>query len=125
MLANKDFDGEIDYSPHRIFIDGKHKFSNLMSSDSAWRQAVCALKLYPSLLLTKLQDIIAEDPVTHGCMFVPTVAGSNGTIVSIATRQNEYHPLYLSIGNVQNQVRRAWRGALVLIGFLATPKSPV
>ena len=56
-------------------------------------------------------------------MFVPTVAGSDGTVVSVATGQNEYHPLYLSIGNVHNQVRRARRGALILIGFLAIPKS--
>jgi hypothetical protein len=56
-------------------------------------------------------------------MFVPTIAGSDGTVVSVATGQNEYHPLYLSIGNVHNQVRRAQRGALVLIGFLAIPKS--
>lgn len=56
-------------------------------------------------------------------MFVPTVVGSNGTVVSVATGQNEYHPVYLSIGNVHNQVRRARRGALVLLGFLAIPKS--
>ena len=40
ILANKDFDGEIDYSPHQIFVDGKRNFSNFMSSDWAWRQAV-------------------------------------------------------------------------------------
>ena len=44
ILANRDFDGEIDYSPHRIFIGGKHKFSNVMSSDWAWKQVVCELK---------------------------------------------------------------------------------
>lgn len=123
MLANKDFDGEIDYSPHRIFVGGKRKFSNFMSGDWAWRQAVCTLKRFPLSLLTKFQDIIAEDPTTHGCMFVPAIAGSDGTVVSVATGQNEYHPLYLSVGNVHNQVRRARRGALVLIGFLAIPRS--
>ena len=51
------------------------------------------------------------------------VAGSDGTVVSVATGQNEYHPVYLSIGNVHNQTRRARRGALILIGFLAIPKS--
>ena len=56
-------------------------------------------------------------------MFVPAIAGSDGTVVSVATGQNEYHPLYLSVGNVHNQVRRARRGALVLIRFLAIPKS--
>ena len=40
ILANKDFNGEIDYSPHQIFVDGKRKYSNFMSGDWAWKQAV-------------------------------------------------------------------------------------
>jgi hypothetical protein len=44
ILANKDFDHEIDYSPHQIFVDGKRKFSNFMSGDWAWRQAVGGLQ---------------------------------------------------------------------------------
>lgn len=55
-------------------------------------------------------------------MFVPIILGSDKTTVSIATGQNEFYPLYLSIGNVRNNVRRAHRNALVLIGFLAIPK---
>ena len=56
-------------------------------------------------------------------MFVPMVAGSNGTMVSVATGQNEYHLVYLSVGNVHNQTWRARHGTLVLVGFLAIPKS--
>ena len=76
-----------------------------------------------SLLLTKLmQDEISKDPSTHGAMFVPIILGSDKTTVSVATGQNEYYPLYLSIGNVQNHVRRAHKNALVVIGFLPIPK---
>lgn len=56
-------------------------------------------------------------------MFVPTVIGCDKTTVSVATGQNEYYPLYLSIGNVKNNVRRAHRNAIAIIGFLAIPKS--
>jgi hypothetical protein len=56
-------------------------------------------------------------------MFVPIILGSDKTTVSIATGQNEFYPLYLSIGNVHNNVRRAHQNALVLVGFLAIPKS--
>ena len=55
-------------------------------------------------------------------MFVPIILGSDKTTVSIATGQNEYYPLYLSIGNVQNHIRRAHKNALVIIGFLPIPK---
>ena len=55
-------------------------------------------------------------------MFVPIILGSDKTTVSVATGQNDFHPLYLSIGNVQNHIRRAHKNALVLIGFLPIPK---
>jgi Plavaka transposase len=69
------------------------------------------------------QDQIAEKPETHGSMFVPIILGSDKTTVSVAMGQNEYYPLYMSIGNVHNSVRRAHRNALMLVAFLAIPKS--
>ena len=55
-------------------------------------------------------------------MFVPIILGSDKTTVSVATGQNDFYPLYLSIGNVQNHIRRTHKNALVLIGFLPIPK---
>lgn len=55
-------------------------------------------------------------------MFIPIILGSDKTTVSVATGQNDFYPLYLSIGNVQNHIRRAHKNALVLIGFLPIPK---
>jgi hypothetical protein len=37
------------------------------------------------------------------------------------TGNTEYYPLYLSIGNVTNSVRRGHRDAVVVIAFLAIP----
>lgn len=54
---------------------------------------------------------------------IPLLLGSDKTLASNATGQNEFHPLYLSLGNVKNAVRRAHRDAVVPIGFLAIPKS--
>lgn len=68
------------------------------------------------------QDLISDDPTTHGAMFVPIVLGSDATTVSVATGQNDFYPLYASIGNVRNNVRRAHRDAVAIIGFLAIPK---
>ena len=108
LLANRDFESEFDYMPFREF-DGKKKrrWRDFMSGDWAWKEA----------------DIIAKDPGTHGALLVPLILGSDKTTVSVATGQNEYYPVYLSIGNVRNSVRRAHRNALVLLGFLAIPKS--
>lgn len=54
---------------------------------------------------------------------VPLIFGSDKTLASNATGQSEFHPLYLSPGNVKNPVRRAHCNALIPIGFLAIPKS--
>lgn len=82
------------------------------------------LSFYFNNALTLYQDkIAAENPGNHGAMLVPIILGSDKTTVSVATGNNEYYPLYASIGSVYNNVRRAHRGAVVLIGFLAIPKS--
>ena len=55
-------------------------------------------------------------------MFVPVILGSDKTTVSIVTGQNECYPLYLSVGNVHNCVRRAHHNAVALIAFLSILK---
>jgi hypothetical protein len=56
-------------------------------------------------------------------MFVPIILGSDKTTVSVGTGHTEYYPIYGSIGNIHNNVRRAHRNGVVLLGFLAIPKS--
>ena len=129
MVSNEDFDGEFDYVPYcELNEEGKQRLTNLFSGNWAWRQAVRpafqghlvqTMRRLTSVIF--LQDIIAEDPATHGAMFVPVILGSDKTTVTVATGQNEYYPLYLSIGNVHNAVRRAHRNAVQVLAFLAIP----
>ena len=56
-------------------------------------------------------------------MFMPVVLGSDKTTVSVATGHTEYYPLYLSLGNIHNNVCRAHRDAVTILTFLAIPKS--
>lgn len=55
-------------------------------------------------------------------MYCGIILGSDKTTVSVATGNVEYHPLYLSITNPHNSVRRAHNQAVVPIAFLAIPK---
>ena len=41
--------------------------------------------------------------------------------MSVATGSNDYWPLYLSIGNLPNNVCRAHRGSVLVVSFLAVP----
>lgn len=56
-------------------------------------------------------------------MFVPVVGGSDKTTVSVATGQQEYHPVYMSPGPITNIARRAHGSAVVPVAFLSIPKS--
>ncbi|KAH9009824.1 hypothetical protein EDB85DRAFT_1881130, partial [Lactarius pseudohatsudake] len=104
---NPDFDCEFDYIPFCEFDAKKRRrWQDFMSGDWAWREA----------------NRIAADPTTRGSLLVPPILGSDKTIVSVATGQNEYYPLYLSIGNVRNNVRRAHRNAVVYWAFLRSLK---
>ncbi|KAI6046587.1 hypothetical protein EDC04DRAFT_2864743 [Pisolithus marmoratus] len=70
-----------------------------------------------------LWDILAEDPSMHGAMLVPIILGSDKMTVSVATGQNDYYPLYLSVGNVHNNICCAHQNSLVLLTFLSIPKT--
>ncbi|KAF8878630.1 hypothetical protein BD779DRAFT_1613015 [Infundibulicybe gibba] len=108
MLNNPDFNGQFDYAPY-IELDksGQQCWNDFMSGNFAWRHC---------------NEIFEADPSVEGAMYCPIILGSDKTTVSVATGNVEYHPLYLSIGNVHNTVRRTHRNAVVPIGFLAIPK---
>ncbi|KAH9980521.1 hypothetical protein BJV74DRAFT_779414 [Russula compacta] len=108
LLSNPDFDGEFDYILYKEYDpNNDHWFQNFFSGDWVWEQA----------------DEIAKDPATHGSTFVLIILGSDKTTVSIATSDNEYYPLYALIGNIHNNVRHAHHNGVVLVGFLAIPKT--
>ncbi|KAF8547627.1 hypothetical protein OG21DRAFT_1527023 [Imleria badia] len=108
MLANLDFKDYFDYAPYWEYCvdNDKQRYQDFMSGDWAWLHV----------------DKIAEDPRTHGLTFVPVVLGSDQTTISVTTVNNEYYPLYMSIGNVHNTVQRGHQDAIVVIGFLSIPK---
>lgn len=56
-------------------------------------------------------------------MFVPIIAGSDKTMVSVATGGQEYHPVYASLGNITNTARHGHGNGVVPVAFLPIPKS--
>lgn len=114
----------MDFAPKRVFVvDGSREYGDFMSGNWAWKQAVHPHLVPRPFSDAESQDEIARDPKTHGAVFVPAILGSDKTTVSVATGQNDYYPLYLLNGLVHNNVCRAHRNAVTLIGFLVIPKS--
>lgn len=70
-----------------------------------------------------LQDEIAKLPDTRGSMLVVPLLGADKTTVSVATGHQEYHPLYVSVGNITNEMRRAHGQGVIPLAFLPIPKS--
>ncbi|KAG2050399.1 hypothetical protein BDR06DRAFT_974481 [Suillus hirtellus] len=99
-------------------------YKDFMSGDWAWQQAICIRCIsYNSGHTNIYQDELSKDLNTHGSMFIPIILGSDKTTVSVGMGNNEYYPLYASIGNVHNNVQCTHCNALVIIGFLSIPKT--
>ncbi|KAI0362819.1 hypothetical protein OH77DRAFT_1442803 [Trametes cingulata] len=108
MAASADFDGKWDYVPYEEYVPGAdgltRRVCNLMSGQWAYLKA------------------LAEDPACHGAMLTSIVLGADKTTVSVATGNQEFHPVYMSLGNIHNKMRRAHRDAVIPLAFLAIPK---
>ena len=59
----------------------------------------------------------------HQSMLIPVIAGSDKMTVSVATEHQEYHPVYVSLGNITNTAQRGHGNGVVPIAFLPIPKS--
>ena len=58
----------------------------------------------------------------HGTMLTPVVLGADKTTVSVMIGHQQYHPVYMLLGNIHNEMRRAHRDAVIALAFLAIPK---
>ncbi|KAJ8077347.1 hypothetical protein PM082_001777 [Marasmius tenuissimus] len=110
ILSNPDFANEFDAAPYvHLNSEGKRRVSDFMSGNFAFRHST----------------IIHEDvgDTVDGAMYCPIIIGADKTTVSVATGHVEYHPIYISIGNLRNCARRGHRNGVIPVGFLAIPKA--
>jgi len=55
-------------------------------------------------------------------MLIPVVSGEDKTTVSVATGHQEYHPVYVSPGNISNVARRSHGDGVLPVAFLPIAK---
>ena len=88
------------------------------------KQYISNLLLVFHFTYTLLQNTILKDhPEAISSFLVTLILGSDKTAVSVATGHMCYWPLYLSIGNIHNNVHQGHHNGIVLLGFLAILKS--
>ncbi|KAF8805837.1 hypothetical protein BYT27DRAFT_7103617, partial [Phlegmacium glaucopus] len=68
-------------------------------------------------------DIICNNPLTQGSMLVPIVAGSDKTMVSVATGHQEFHPVYVGAGNMDNTAQHSRSLGMEPVALLPILKS--
>ncbi|KAH9031196.1 hypothetical protein EDB85DRAFT_2074138 [Lactarius pseudohatsudake] len=109
LLDNPDFASQFDTAPYIMTnTQGERRWTDFMSGHFAWRRSTM---------------IYEDDPTIEGAMYCAVILGSDKTTVSVATGHVEYHPLYLSVGNLHNEARRGHRNGVIPIAFLAIPKA--
>ncbi|KAF8985645.1 hypothetical protein BDQ17DRAFT_1494815 [Cyathus striatus] len=107
QFSNSDFKDSIHYAPYMQFKDGRCVCSNFMSADWAWDQC----------------DDMSHLPGSQDTMFIPIIAGSDKTTVSVATGHQEYHPVYMSPGNLTNMTCQSHGNAVLPVASLPIPKT--
>ncbi|KAI5994569.1 hypothetical protein F5J12DRAFT_907243 [Pisolithus orientalis] len=109
ILSNTDFNAEIDYALYHEFSADSHsqRYKDFMSSKWAWEHT----------------DEIAKEPQADGATFILIILGSDKTTISVAMGQNDYWPIYLSIGNVHNHVQHVHHNSIILVALLPIPKA--
>lgn len=60
-----------------------------------------------------------------GAILIPVISSSDKTTVSAMTGHQEYHPVYVSPGNLSNTARRGHGIGVLPIAFLPIPKGSV
>ncbi|KAI0717299.1 hypothetical protein C8Q72DRAFT_962343 [Fomitopsis betulina] len=107
MLDDGEFAKKFHPSAYQEFTTiGGRCYSHFMSGQWAWKES----------------DKIATDPLTHGSMLATVISGADKTTVSVATGNQEFHPLYASLGVFHSDVRCGHQNAVLPIAFLAIPK---
>ncbi|TFK19711.1 hypothetical protein FA15DRAFT_659672 [Coprinopsis marcescibilis] len=113
QLSTTKFAGEFETRPYHQFEtcgDKQRVWLNLMSGDWAYEEA---------------DTIYNEVEGSEGAMLVPIVSGTDKTTVSVATGHQEYHPYYISAGNLTNTARRSHGSGIIPVAFLPIPKSRI
>ncbi|KIK97443.1 hypothetical protein PAXRUDRAFT_136264, partial [Paxillus rubicundulus Ve08.2h10] len=84
VFGNPVFHHHMSYDPHKVFAGTDREYGEWMSSERAYK---------------------IQDQLPTGAMIVPIILASDKTPVTQQTGNLEMHPLFLTLGNIQSDVR--------------------
>ncbi|KAG1836104.1 hypothetical protein F4604DRAFT_1943642 [Suillus subluteus] len=101
LFANPVYANHMCYDPHKVYNRTEREIGEFWTTDEAWT---------------------LQDQLPPGATIVPIIMASDKTPVTRHTGGLQMHPLFLTIGNIQSDVRmkatsHAWR----CVAFMPTP----
>ncbi|KAG2127479.1 hypothetical protein DEU56DRAFT_973809 [Suillus clintonianus] len=93
LFSDPIFANHMTFNPHIVNVGNQREYGDYMSADMAWK---------------------IQDHLPFGATQVPIILGSDKTAVTRLTGGLEMHPVFVTIGNIDSEVRskatlRAWR----------------
>ncbi|KAG1907062.1 uncharacterized protein F5891DRAFT_940310 [Suillus fuscotomentosus] len=108
IFGNPIFANDMEFDPYEIFVDGEREYGEWMSSSRAHDIQAC---------------IIFYDELPRGATIVPIVLASDKTPVTRHTGGLEMHPTFLTIANIQSDIRmKATAHAWSCIAYMPIPQ---
>ncbi|KAG1896381.1 uncharacterized protein F5891DRAFT_958756 [Suillus fuscotomentosus] len=112
LFSDPTFANHMTFDPHVVQAGDQREYGDYMSADMAW----------------KIQVYLLSDHLPMGATQVPIILGSDKTPVTRVTGGLEMHPVFITIGNIDSEVRskatlRAWRcvGYMPIVKFKVHP----
>ena len=118
IFGNPVFAQHMEYDPYEIYEGDEQEYGEWMSCDEAHRIQVSSHSFPSEPTLHVLQNQL---PV--GAMIVPIVLASDKAPVTRMTGDEEMHPLFLTIANINSDVRmKATSHSWACIAYTPTPE---
>jgi hypothetical protein len=129
LLQRPTFKGDIEFVPRRVWSDPgdpddpdrrERNYKEIFSGEWAWRTQVRLFFQLPSLYQNSLPFQATLPP---GAALIPVILASDSTALTVFVGDKEAWPLYLSIGNINSDIRnKPSKGAWVLIAYIPAVK---
>ena len=118
VLTNPVFANHMTFDPYVVIWNGEREYSEFFTSNRMHQIQVYGSSSLSYFMLTSRQDNLPE-----GATIIPVIIASDKTPVTRHTGNLAMHPVFITIGNIQSDVRmQATSYAWCCVGYIPTPK---
>ena len=126
LFSNPMFANYMSYDPHKVTVGQEREYSKFFTGMRAFAIQVSHLQLCIRIYFANILSITSQAQLPVGSTIILIILASDKTPVTRQTGGLEMHPLFLTIGNIQSDIRmqatsHAWR----CVAFIPSPEFEV